>query len=102
MWENRNSQLHKPDVILEMEGKKVLNKSILVEWEIGLSDLPAFEFTHFFRLKKEDLMKKSVEGKKDWLANVKMARSLYEDRHKVVDEFDTNEALRDWIGLPKN
>lgn len=100
MWENRNEQLHKPDKILEMEGRKELIKCVLQEWEIGLGDLPAFEFTHFFRIKKEKLLKKSVEGKKDWLANIKMARVLYEDRSRKTDEFDTNQALRDWIGLP--
>lgn len=47
-------------------------------------------------------MKKSIEGKKDWLTTVKLARRLYEDRNIKVDEFDTNEALREWIGLPKH
>ena len=85
-----------------MEGKRELNKAILAEWNLGLGDLPAFEFTHFFRLKKDKLMKKSIDGKKDWLANVKMARELYSDRNKIVDEFNTNQALREWIGLPNN
>ena len=67
MWQNRNEQLHKPDTLLEMEGKKELNKSLLKEWRLGLSDLPAFEFTHFFRIKKDKLLKKSIDGKKDWL-----------------------------------
>ena len=102
MWQHRNDQLHSPDTLLEMEGKRELNKAILAEWNLGLSDLPAFEFTHFFRLKKDKLMKKSIDGKKDWLANVKMARELYSDRNKIVDEFNTNQALREWIGLPNN
>ena len=59
MWQNRNDQLHLPDTLLEMEGKRELNRSILAEWALGLSDLPAFEFTHFFRLKKEKLLKKA-------------------------------------------
>ena len=101
MWESRNQQLHQPDKILEMEGKKELNKCIAAEWEVGLSDLPPFEFTHLFRIKKEKLMEKSIEGKKDWLAMVKMARELYEDRNINIDKFDSNQALREWIGLPK-
>ena len=43
-------------------------------------------------------MKKSLESKKDWLASVKMARVLYED-YTVEDEFDTNKALQNWIGM---
>lgn len=100
MWENRNENLHKPNVLQEMEGIKILNWSICKEWKIGLSDLPTFEFSAFFRMRKEKLMKKSLEGKKDWLANVKMAREVYGDKNIRYDEFDTDEALRLWIGLP--
>ena len=100
MWDNRNNHLHKPDKILEMEGRKELNKSIIAEWKLGLGDLPHFEFSHYFRIKQDKLMKKPVEGKKDWLANIKMARALHEDRCRRYDEFDTNKALRHWIGLP--
>ena len=100
MWENRNEHLHKPNKILEMEGRTELHKSLIAEWDLGLSELPAFEFTHFFRMKKEKLLKKSIEGKKDWLATIKMARVLYNDSHRIEDEFDTNYALSEWIGLP--
>ena len=101
IWDHRNDYLHKPDTLHELEGKKLLNKAILREWSIGLGDLPAFDFTHLFRIKKEKLMKKSIASKKDWLATVKMARQLHEDRNRIEDEFDTNKALRDWIDLPK-
>ena len=100
MWEKRNNKLHEPDVLQEMEGKKVLNKVVAKEWDVGLSNLPAFEFSHLFRLKLDKLMKKSIEGKKDWLVTVKMTRRLYEDRNIMEDEFETNEALQEWIGLP--
>ena len=83
-----------------MEGKQVLNKSVEAEWTTGLSDLPAFEFSPYFRMKLEKLMKKSVEGKKDWLTTLKMARELYKDRNVREDEFDANDTLRDWIVLP--
>ena len=46
-------------------------------------------------------MKKSLEGKKDWLATVKMVQKLHNDRNMVEDEFDMNNALRAWIGIPK-
>ena len=51
-------------------------------------------------MKLKKLMKKSLESKKDWLANVKMAREVYGDTNQRHDEFDTNESLRLWIGLP--
>ena len=65
MWEQGNKKLQEPDIVLDMEGKQVLNKSVEAEWTTGLSDLPAFEFSPYFRMKLEKLMKKSVEGKKD-------------------------------------
>ena len=46
------------------------------------------------------MLKKSIEGKKGWLANIKMARTLYSDRQQIQDEFNTNQALKEWIGLP--
>ena len=45
-------------------------------------------------------MKKSTDGKKDWLYTVKMGRQIYSDEEEEKDEFDTNIALRKWIGLP--
>ena len=84
-----------------MQGIKILNKTIKKEWEIGLNLLPPLEFSHLFRLKKEELMKKTVDGKKDWLAIVRLGRALYDDTLHINDEFETNTALRDWIGLPK-
>ena len=101
MWEHRNTELHKPENLHDLEGKKLLNKAVLKEWKIGLGDLPALEFSYFFRIKEDKLMKKSLEGKKDWLATVKMARKLHNDRNMVEDEFDMNNALRAWIGIPK-
>ena len=99
LWEHRNKQLHQTHIIEDMEGMHLLNRVIIEERNIGLSGLPMLEFSHLFRLSEEELMKKSTEGKKDWLATVKLARDLYKDPNKQIDEFETNTALRNWIGL---
>ena len=98
MWDSRNQHLHNKEQLQNLEGAEILNKVIEKEWEFGLGRLPILEFSFFFRIKKQKLMKKSLESKKDWLASVKMARVLYED-YTVEDEFDTNKALQNWIGM---
>ena len=45
-------------------------------------------------------MKKSIEGKMDWLMVVKTGRQIHND-YDLPDEFDTNESLRMWIGLSR-
>ena len=100
IWESRNNQLHTPDILNKLEGLDLLNKAIEKEWDHGLGKLPILEFSHFFRLKKDTLRKKTVEAKKDWLATVKMARELYKDITEE-DQFDSNNALREWIGLDR-
>ena len=101
MWDYRNDALHQTPTIEDMEGIEVINKVIKQERNIGLSDLPMLEFSHLFRISEEELMKKSTEGKKDWLCTVKMARHLHQDRNKQEDEIDLNDTLRTWIGLPR-
>ena len=49
-----------------------------------------------------DLIKKSVDTKKSWLATVKRARKMYEKESYIEDEFDNNEALAKWIDLNDN
>ena len=99
VWLKRNEKLHEKDKIQEMEGLPVLEKVINKECAIGLSQLPMQEFSHFFRLKKEDMKKLSIDTKKDWLVTIKTARRLYDDINYKEDEFDTNEILSKWIDL---
>ena len=101
IWNFRNEHVHQTDNIQNLQGKKVLEETILKEWNKGLNKLPILEFSHLFRLKKVDLMKKSIDGKKDWLLVVKTGRDLHNDKGET-DEFDTNDALRFWIGLPRS
>ena len=100
IWQFRNDALHNPINIDTMEGREVLDETMRKEWDIGLSKLPILEFSYMFRIKEDTLLNKSTQAKKDWLQTVKLARELYKD-YTTQDEFDTNPALREWIGLPK-
>ena len=100
MWEHRNTFLHQSDIIEDLEGLTILNNTIQMEHNKGLSKLPMLEFSHLFRLSMHELMEKSLEGKKDWLVTVRLGRNLYNDTSSP-DEFETNLTLRNWIGLPK-
>ena len=100
IWQFRNETLQKPDNLETLEGKEILDHTIKKEWQVGLSKLPALEFSQYFRIKEQTLLHKTLQYKKDWLQTVKLARALYEDATEE-DEFDVNPALREWIGLPK-
>ena len=65
-----------------MEGIQILNTVIAQEREVGLSELPMLEYSHLFRLSKNELMHKSTDGKKDWLVTVKLARELYKKTNR--------------------
>ena len=101
IWTYRNETLHKTKNIEALQGSEVLEEVIKKEWEVGLSKLPIHEFTHLFWLKKEELLAKSTQSKKDWLLTVKLGRELHKDGTAEEDKFDTNGELRNWIGLPK-
>ena len=101
IWTFRNESLHEPHVIQELEGRQQLDDTIFMQWNRGLGPLPPHDFSHLFRIKIADLQNKSIEGKKDWLATVKLGREMHEDTLIHEDIFDTNDALRFWIGLPQ-
>ena len=98
LWEARNKHLQQSDQLDTLEGVEILNRTVLKEWNYGLGRLPIYEFSPFFRIKRDKLMKKLVTAKKDWLANIKMAQKLYNDTTEE-DKFDTNKTLQDWIGI---
>ena len=100
MWEQRNEELHKNDNIEILQGREILEETVMKEWDAGLGTLPIHEYAHLFRLKKRELEKKSTQCKKDWLLTVKLGRVLHKDQSATEDEFDSNKALRHWIGLP--
>ena len=99
IWEFCNKKTHEKDNMDTLEGIEILEEVILQEWKQGLGKLPALEFSQFFCIKKDKLLKKSTDWKKDWLLTVKLGKKLYNDRKNTLDDFDTNLALREWIGL---
>ena len=99
MWEFRNEAVHEKEKIKELEGVPVLDRCIREQWNRGLGQLPASEYSCMFRIKEEEIIKQQVESKKKWLATVKMARKLHRDEEQREDEFDKNTALRKWIGI---
>ena len=99
IWEFRNEKTHEKANLEALEGIEALKDVIIQEWKRGLSKLLALEFSQLFRIKRKKLLKKSTEWKKDWLLTVKLGRLLYKDKSNIEDVFDTNPALREWIGL---
>ena len=99
IWLHRNNRLHEKETIEEMEGLPVLESTIYKEWNKGPGRLPLQEFSHFFRIKMDDMKSSSIETKKDWLATIKTARRLYDEEGYESDEFDKNQTLSQWIGL---
>jgi hypothetical protein len=74
IWTGRNKQLHNTNRIHELEGLPELVHSICTEWSIGLSTLPAVDFSHLFSRSLEELLQKSIKSQKDWLAVIKLGR----------------------------
>ena len=100
-WKFRNDTVHSSENIDMLEGLPILHSTVEKEWQAGLGQLPANDFSHLFRIKINNLLKKSTQSKKDWLLTVKLGRNLHNDNTTTTDEFDSNHALRDWIGLAK-
>jgi hypothetical protein len=99
IWTGRNNKLHKTKIIQELEGLPELQRSIRTEWDIGISTLPAVDFSHLFKLNLDTLLHKSVDTQKDWLAVVKLGRKLHKDPNNNIDGFSTKGPLSRWIGI---
>jgi hypothetical protein len=95
----RNNKLHETKIIQELEGLPELQQSIKTEWAIGLSTLPATDFSHLFKLRLDVLLQKRVDTQKDWLAVVKLGRRLHKDPNTHIDGFSTKGPLSRWIGI---
>jgi exonuclease III len=99
IWTGRNNQLHKTQIIQDLEGLPELLQSIRTEWNTGISTLPAVDFSHLFSLGLDNLLRKSVNAQKDWLAVVKLGRLLHQDPNINIDGFSTKGPLSRWIGI---
>ena len=99
---HRNDAVHETQKLKELEGVPLLNQVIKRHWNVGVRRLPLTEFSYMFRITLTDLIKKSVDTKKSWLATVKRSRKMYEKESYIEDEFDNNEVLAKWIDLNDN
>jgi hypothetical protein len=82
-----------------MEGLPELIRSIRTEWSIGISTLPAVDFSHLFSHTIDDLLNKSIDSQKDWLAVIKLGRRLHKDPNTHYDGFSRKGPLSRWIGI---
>jgi hypothetical protein len=103
LWRSRNSQLHNTQCIQDLSGRKLLLTAISAELRVGLSCLPANEFSSYFnkstRNKLLFQLHTSLQFKKDWFATIRSARHLYRDINILQDQFTSSRALCDWVGL---
>ena len=103
LWQSRNSQLHNTQCIQDLSGRKLLLAAISAELRVGLSCLPANEFSSYFnksiRYKLLFHKQTSLQFKKDWFATIRSARHLYRDINILQDSFTSSQALCDWVGL---
>ena len=99
VWEGRNKQLHETERIVEMEGKKEMIKAVRQEKAIGLSLLPAYEFSDLFKISDNDIDRKSVEELKAWLTLVKQVRIVHNGIRRVTDDPFMKGALKRALGL---
>ena len=82
-----------------MGGKKEIIDAIEAEFDIGLSGLPAYEFSYLFRPKLEELASKTLESMREWLSIIKQGRITHRDRNRVIDNFAREGALKRSLGL---
>jgi hypothetical protein len=103
VWQSRNSQLHNTLCIQDLSGRKILLAAIPAELKVGLSCLPADEFSSYFNkpIRHKLLFHKhtSLQFKKDWFATIRSARKLHLDINIIHDAFTSSKALCDWVGL---
>ena len=99
LWEFRNKQLHETDKLHELEGLATLKSAVKAEWNLGLGQLPASDFSHYFTMSLEKLMKFTVDYLKSWFMIVRQGRIMMDKRNIIEDEFTTSKTLQQWVGI---
>ena len=96
IWTFRNSILHENE-IHNLHGLSKLTTAIREEFTLGASGLPP-TYRQYFSGTVESLLSTTVSYQKQWFRQIRRAR---EKRHcHLQDEFDSDNALRRWVGLP--
>ena len=99
IWNERNKRIHDTERIKQLEGKEPLLEAILQEWSIGLGRLPASDFAYLLSGNEEEILSASLPAQRRWLALVRNGRILLDMNNILYDEFITNDALRNWVGI---
>ena len=99
VWGDRNSRLHDTEIIKDLEGRKQLEKAIRREWDTGLGNLPAAEFSYLLSGSLETILKRSLFSLRRWLAIVRNRRILLDAQNLITDKFMEDVALQRWIGI---
>ena len=76
-----------------------LDKVILKEYKLGISDLDPMEYSQFFTIPIQQLLDKTTEEKKQWFKQIRMEREKINDTRGLTDRFSVKGPLRTWIGL---
>ena len=71
-------------------------EAIEIERKIGSNNLPT-DYKKYFDINKEELNRKSIAERKQWLLEVREGRKGYDQEYYIEDEFIHQGAYRDWI-----
>ena len=96
IWTFCNSILHENE-IHNLHDLSKLTATIREEFTLGDSGLPPM-YRQYFSGTVESLLSTAVDYQKQWFRQIRRAR---EKRHcHLQNEFDSDNALRRWVGLP--
>jgi hypothetical protein len=99
VWIARNDKLFNTSRILDLSGQQILFRAIKKERAIGLSNLPACDFSRLLSIPLPTLLSKPLDFLKDWFVSVRSGQILYSDRFLLTDKFATDISLQRWVGL---
>ena len=99
VWEFRNEQLHHTERIRDLEGMPKVVNAIRMEWAIGIGRLPASQFSHYFNLPLEQLLKKNHDYLKTWLMIIRQGRILLDPSNLCQDDIKESEVLQKWLDI---
>jgi len=97
LWCHRNDILHETEAFDNLSGLDMLKLSIEREHQEGASDLPNV-YLSYFTLPLPLLLLKPTQYLKRWFLVIRSGREA-SNIPEIIDEFSTDESLRNWVGL---
>ena len=82
--------------VTNKEGEEILNEAIRQEQHMGIGNLPP-QYIPEFTLNMTQILKQTIDWKKQWFCNIKEARTQYDNANVLSNEFAYPGALRDWV-----